>query len=548
MEEISAENALQQNALYAFELMITPESSSLLIPKENQYQLAAVEVIKAGVVLPMFTKCASDTIDVCATVNDLSSRIEFLFHFSPELPPDSIPTAKVVGSDLVSATVLEFAFDTESSEGSFAIDFVCTEKSAGTLVRVDVSVDITSDAKRTFSIAKQCPSKELISKPHQNAALFLLSRLPNPDKGPVLYEISRESTSIPLQSSTVVDIQMKMKNSRSIHSFGPLSLTSGSSVVEARLVGVLVGGLLRRDDPERMTVLLRCHANRPDSATKVSVTLPMPPFEPLKGSWNVLCNSSSVQQSAQNDDFPLTGTIEGNRNGSHTGTDYSRIPMNERIQIGSLELTRPDVVSLGKVQPLFNVSAQTLMSSAEPRVIALKHYPTPQTISEFTLWNKIRAMPLEVSSVVVSVSHPKILSARVVIPTVFGYFYVGADGGNLNDAVRKIRLRMFCKDHGTSAVLMTLLFEDGTAVEFGFLKSCIRPQVHTRKGSTLTAGTVMRLITVLGFVFITGLLYYMLRDVLSNSRKLRDARKVPFSPFSVNKSGARPMEQHIRNA
>jgi len=509
-EEKSMEQAAAFNARKNFNLRVSSVSAdSVMLASSGPISSQEFQnaLITNGQVVSVIQECYQNReagITSCPVVDAYTTetQLEIVYDRTVFIPRP--PTVQAVYNEEKHSTLVEiqrFAEDPDSMTASFTLFYHCdlVKERQGTIY-FSLFFDILGLDNITVWFAKRCLTAPGVTHPYTH----LFSRYPSPNSEKVELLQNLRGADLPLLerkndsgSFSSLTLELDMHRPGTIYQLGYVSVTSHPEI-RAYVVGMPNGRILTIEEPIRLQVLFSClNYDDPQTLREFHVKIEMPPFEPLSAGWSVVCVGE-----------PGPLEVEERR----VTTD----PLS-KLNIGTLDFTKADIMRAGVVQSMFNISQRNILEP-ELKTAELKTLDERRSVFEVSIWPDSRNVGIDYTGITISVQPPRILAASVEYPSVWSFFYMPADGGSIID-LRKLRIRMICKEKGKAMVLASILLKGGSVAEFGFQKQCREPQIYQQKHAWTAGGVMGWLFFACFLLFIWFLrIIYMMRFTSTEAR------------------------------
>lgn len=393
-----------------------------------------------------------------------ADRITFDFFFGA-FPDYDITKPECLSSanNVAQPKVIDFQIDEEENSGSFTIVYDCQKHADSDRLRnttIFVTFPVATGMSVRFAFQKTCGGGV-----HKYIEFGYYAASENEDAGVSRVTFGSSETSTmsvgPHVSSTRVFLLLHgPAESQEFFHVSPKSEGEGLLI---SVQGPVFGGVLRRGRPTMLYVVYDC---RRDGKHKVSLTVPLRPFDDLKGTWEKDCGG---------------GVAEG-------------------LSIGTSSLNHNDIVNSGVTDD------EWLMALTATSGRIGENAPVVNISTRVQdLWISNDGIPLQIAPEVITVEKPDMLTVYGSRSIMRASGLQDKDGGGLipSSSKMRLRLRMICKKKGRSLVLVTLPIKSFKKIDLGFVKECRAPRQFRHSGFLRTANSAMIAVSL---ILMTGLL------------------------------------------
>ncbi|KAA8490478.1 hypothetical protein FVE85_4559 [Porphyridium purpureum] len=400
----------------------------------------------------------------------------------------------------------------------------------------------------------------------------------------ILFELLTDEVVIPEDKGVVINLLVSLKFPGTIHKIGSIVWNRAPPGFEVSIVAMNSLEFIRRGLYSKFPLLATCSSEKLEgvgSSRAFEVSFDMTPFRPLRIRWNMTCaarlqepkrasvaemraqasamlsanaakaavlNASSENSVGRRNDSPDPRIMRDDLAGDKQRELTKRENFSALINVCVFNVVHPEIVQAGKVQKEYNITRANfqLFALRDPRALALpiKWLDPRVSIFEASVWAGLRRT-INYSGVYISSSAPDIVMGALVLPSMFSYFYMSESGGSIVD-MRKLRVMCVCLDAGSAYVMVSVVLEDGSLIEFGFAKECDSPQMHQRSGQ-LTAVSLMNWILFCMMAASAGTLAFFVKRQSLSFNMQPSGTRYSESRFSrgprVGTTGARPVER-----
>lgn len=392
-----------------------------------------------------------------------TDRIAFEFSFGSFLTYDiRKPVVTASNDKTAKPKVIDFEITDDDSSGSFTIVYDCQYLSGAQPqenITVSVVLPIVSGLSLYFSFLKTCGGGkhkyiEFGYFEESSSLAFEVNKVP--------FQANQSIFTLgPHVMSTRIYIHLHYPG-KSQEFFHVTTNTSNASL-SVHVRGPVFGGVVRPSESTIIHVLYDCRAT---GVFKVSIQIPIWPFQPLSGLWRKDCGG---------------GLARGLNVGTTLHDKNSIVASAETRENWRLALYATSA-SIGDQAPVVNTS------------IPFKNF-----------WLSNDGIPIHVAPAVITVENQVILAAYASSPERADVMF-NTDGGGLLPTGSKLRLRvhMVCKRRGKSLVMVIIPIKSFANVEFGFVKLCRNPRRRIearflRTADSVTGMASMLLAALLGY-------------------------------------------------
>lgn len=407
-----------------------------------------------------------------------ADRITFDFFFGA-FPEYSITKPKCTSSvtDIAQPGIIDYQVDEEENSGSFTLVYDCQKHANSETHRnttISVTFPVAGDMSIHFAFRKTCGGGQ-----HKYIEFGYYSESDNEDTEATQITFASSKTQElsvgPHVSSTRVFLMLKWPAES--QEFFHVIVKSDDDGLAVSVQGPVFGGVMRCSRSTMLYVIYDC---RRYGKHKVSLTIPLRPFDDLHGVWEKNCGGGIVD-------------------GLNIGTSFAE-PDNV-VQKGVTQENWLMALSatsgrIGDQAPVVNVSTRVQ-----------------------DLWISNDGIPLQTASEIITVEKPDMLSVygSRSLMRASGLQDQDGDGFMASGSKMRLRLRLICKKKGRSLVLVTLPVKSFDKIDLGFVKECRAPKQHHHSGFLRTANSAM--IAVSLFLLTVLLTFSRLRP--SNGKLVR---------------------------
>eukprot|EP00180_Rhodochaete_pulchella_P004217 Plantae.Rhodophyta-Rhodochaete_pulchella.ctg7802.p1 GENE.Plantae.Rhodophyta-Rhodochaete_pulchella.ctg7802~~Plantae.Rhodophyta-Rhodochaete_pulchella.ctg7802.p1 ORF type:complete len:439 (-),score=70.03 Plantae.Rhodophyta-Rhodochaete_pulchella.ctg7802:74-1234(-) len=365
------------------------------------------------------------------------------------------------------AVVEKFTFDQQQNNGDFVVAYNCSKASESDTV-LTLEFEIAADTKAKFSWGKACASG-VNDKMHLG---YLENDVPSSVPTQFLPDGSLNPPDSwvvsPMEASSTLVLNLDPPGR--YQKFEAPRFQTNADIVKVTMRGAQQGGVVYRGAFE-IHAMYECKAST--GISNVSLTIPIPPWEPLRAHWRKDCGGG----------LPLGLAI-----GTQAGSE--------------------NVAEQGVVARDFAVDPDRIEQDAN-----LYSLPLDKNTIRFYFTNQKRPGADAIKFDRISITSDQGLFAVKIAGSSWDSSAIQSSGGELHLGESKhLDIHIICKRSGESSILITLPTLRYQNVEFGFRKQCRKPK-RIEETSVYTARNVAHLIVLFGLVAVgAGIFMYRRRQ------------------------------------
>lgn len=388
--------------------------------------------------------------------DEYADRISFeMFYGVSDVYEYNMPSVTSSDDKVAQPKILDYRSDVDEKSASFSVVYDCAKRpniSKPLIALVSVFVPVVSGAQVMYSMLKTCGGGV---HPHAELGVYRAGRDERLGASRVRFDAARGYVAGAHVMSSRIYLHLHMLAGTQ-EFFHPIVATK-SDILVLTTRGPTFGGVLRGGESAILHVMYEC---RGVGAARITISIPIPPFRPLRAAWTKDCGG-------------------GRANG---------------LRVGSQNYTAHDVVDGGVPSERWILDVDAL--SGGTSLLTSRNLPTFNssiTYRDFYLTND--GDPLQIGTPVFTVDRPSTLSLFAARPPsqLVDLFLTGNDDILSTGTSRRLRLVFICKKAGAAHVLVTLPIKSFSTVEFGFRKQCNAPRRVRYSPFLRTANSFMSL-------------------------------------------------------
>lgn len=365
------------------------------------------------------------------------------------------PSALSSVRDVANPKVIDFQIDGEEHSGSFSIVYDCQKQTGPNRLRnttINVIFPIVSDMSVKFSFQKTCGGgdhkyMEFGYYEQSDNEGAEVSRMTFPPNGAPQLVVGPH-----VMSSKLFLLLHKPAESQE---FFHATAKSSSSALSVSVQGPVFGGVLQPERPTMLYIFYDCHQT---GKQKVTVNVPIRPFDDLNAAWVKDCGG-------------------GIADGFSVGTDA---------------FETEDIVHKG----VTNMAWSLALKSTSGRISDTA--PVVNSSTRFKdFWVSNQGIALHVAPEIITVEKPDVLSVYGERGVVRSSGLHNKQSGVMSKGEKmRFRTRLICKKKGRSLVVITFPIKSFNKVDFGFVKECSTPKQYRHSGFLRTANSAMFAVSI----------------------------------------------------
>uniref|UniRef100_A0A6T6AEN3 Uncharacterized protein n=1 Tax=Compsopogon caeruleus TaxID=31354 RepID=A0A6T6AEN3_9RHOD len=365
-------------------------------------------------------------------------------------------------------TTVDVVGDAQANAVGWFLVIVDCRTASDSTARVMVTLEVKELANITFAWLKLCGSG-----PHPAVEMGIFV---DGDHDGIPLTGSRYEGSVPVEEEdfggSPVYLMLQYP-SLYLEFLRPVILVNDPRILTAALRGFVDGGVISYRQGVTVFVSYTCNAN---GTTNLSITVPIPPFEPLHGTWQKKCTKTPWKGLPQALQIELVNPLRT--------VVYQSRSVSEEFQASSSVRS-----GLWRVAPAEKTTTFRVTNVGSDVYLIrppMAHAVNPRMVHT-TVYNEGIMASATSSNILATASTLNVTTAEAL-----------ASRASLDITVRTI-----CLKAGTTSILLSILADGHNPIEVQFEKECLNPRIR-RHRAFLTAGRILWLV-YLGALILLGI-------------------------------------------